>query len=93
MGVTEMGTWRNIIISVAFGHSRTSSVTNMDEMFFYATAFSQDLTSWCVTNIGTQPSLFNLDSALKPGQLPKWGTCPEKSSSMSNKSSKRKKGK
>jgi len=44
-------------------------------MFYNASAFNQDLTSWCVTNISTLPSDFNTGSGLVSSNLPVWGTC------------------
>jgi len=50
-------------------------VTDMDYMFYSASAFNQDLSSWCVTNL-TTPTDF--DSSATDWTLPKpvWGTCP-----------------
>ena len=45
-------------------------------MFNSASSFSQDLSSWCVTNITTEPNFFSVGAgALTP---PDWGngTCP-----------------
>jgi len=53
-----------------------SKVTNMKAMFFEAQLFNQDLTKWCVTNITTEPTDFNKDSALIEANKPIWGTCP-----------------
>ena len=40
------------------------------------TAFNQDLTSWCVTNIAAEPSGFASSSSLTNANKPVWGTCP-----------------
>ncbi|MBT4950399.1 MAG: BspA family leucine-rich repeat surface protein [Pelagibacteraceae bacterium] len=48
----------------------------MKNMFYAATLFNQDLTKWCVTNITTEPTDFNKNSALTAANFPKWGTCP-----------------
>jgi len=53
-----------------------SNVTNMKEMFFGATSFNQDISSWCVTNLPSEPSQFSLDSPLSESNKPIWGTCP-----------------
>jgi hypothetical protein len=45
-------------------------------MFFNAIAFNQDLTSWCVTNISSEPDSFAANSALTEANKPVWGTCP-----------------
>jgi len=51
-------------------------VTNMFSMFASASAFNQNLTGWCVTNITSEPELFAEDSALEEDNKPIWGTCP-----------------
>ena len=50
----------------------------MDSMFYEATNFYQDLSSWCVTNIGTEPTTFAYNSMTgAPAEYyPIWGTCP-----------------
>jgi hypothetical protein len=48
----------------------------MDSMFLAATAFNQDLSGWCVTNIVSEPADFSTGSALTEGNKPVWGTCP-----------------
>jgi hypothetical protein len=45
-------------------------------MFNNASAFNQDLTSWCVTNIAAEPANFGIISALTNANKPVWGTCP-----------------
>ena len=48
----------------------------MSWMFGAAKAFNQDLTKWCVTNIGTEPNYFTSTlSALTEANKPIWGTC------------------
>jgi hypothetical protein len=44
-------------------------------MFTYATSFNQDLSTWCVTNISSEPSDFSFDSPLSESNKPVWGTC------------------
>jgi hypothetical protein len=51
-------------------------VTDMTSMFSNATAFNQDLTSWCVTNLAAEPDNFATYSALTNANKPVWGTCP-----------------
>jgi hypothetical protein len=51
-------------------------VTDMTSMFSNATAFNQDLTSWCVTNIAAEPSGFATSSSSTNANKPVWGTCP-----------------
>jgi surface protein len=53
-----------------------SSVTNMSYMFLNATSFNQNISSWCVTNIVSEPNNFSLNSALIESNQPIWGTCP-----------------
>ena len=45
-------------------------------MFRDASAFNQDLTDWCVTNIATEPTDFAIGSLLTITNKPVWGTCP-----------------
>jgi hypothetical protein len=49
----------------------------MNSMFQSATAFNQDLTKWCVTEISTEPDIFSSGSALTEANKPIWGTCPD----------------
>jgi len=53
-----------------------SSVIDMDYMFFNASAFNQDLSTWCVTNISSESSEFSPNSPLSESNKPIWGTCP-----------------
>jgi len=46
-------------------------------MFREASSFNQDLTKWCVTNITTEPTSFNKNSALTNANKPVWATCPQ----------------
>jgi hypothetical protein len=50
----------------------------MIEMFRNALSFNRDLSGWCVTNIASEPSLFdtNADAWVLPNSRPIWGTCP-----------------
>jgi hypothetical protein len=48
----------------------------MDYMFLEASAFNQDISSWCVTNITSEPTDFSIDSPLIESNKPIWGTCP-----------------
>jgi hypothetical protein len=50
-------------------------VTDMNYMFYGATDFSQNLSTWCVENLSV-PEGFGDGSGLTPAQLPVWGTCP-----------------
>lgn len=53
-----------------------SNVTNMDFMFKNATLFNQDISSWCVEQIPSEPTEFSLNSALQDSFKPNWGaTC------------------
>lgn len=53
------------------------SVTEMWEMLYGASSFNRDLTSWCVSNIGSEPENFSEESALDEEHKPVWGTCPD----------------
>ena len=47
----------------------------MQSMFYLASAFNQDITGWCVTNIVSEPSEFSPNSPLSESNKPVWGTC------------------
>ena len=49
---------------------------DMDYMFFEATSFNQNISSWCVTNIDSEPTRFSTESPLSESNKPVWGTCP-----------------
>jgi hypothetical protein len=53
-----------------------AAIGGFDEMFKNATNFSQDLSGWCVSQIGYTPYNFSVGSSLTAAQLPVWGTCP-----------------
>ena len=53
-----------------------SSVNDMYAMFYQATAFNQDISNWCVTNIVSEPTYFSTSSPLSESNKPVWGTCP-----------------
>jgi hypothetical protein len=44
-------------------------------MFREAIAFNQNISSWCVSNISSEPFNFSLDSPLSISNKPVWGTC------------------
>jgi len=48
----------------------------MRGMFYGASSFNQDISSWCVTNISSEQSEFSKDSPLTESNKPVWGTCP-----------------
>jgi len=48
----------------------------MDQMFYSADVFNQDLTGWCVDGMSSEPTRFSTFSALTSGNKPVWGTCP-----------------
>ena len=56
--------------------SNFAAIGGFDEMFKDATNFSQDLSGWCVSQIGYTPYNFSVGSSLTAAQLPVWGTCP-----------------
>jgi len=48
----------------------------MGYIFYGANSFNQDISSWCVTNIVSEPSEFSAESPLSESNKPIWGTCP-----------------
>jgi len=53
-----------------------SSVTYMSYMFYYASSFNQDISTWCVSNISSEPSQFSTNTPLSESNKPVWDTCP-----------------
>jgi surface protein len=56
-----------------------SNVTGMNGMFYFARAFTgKDISTWCVTNIASRPTLFSFQSLVSTSKSnePRWGTCP-----------------
>jgi surface protein len=56
-----------------------SNVTDMGRMFAFGTpTFNQDLSGWCVEQIPTKPTSFDVgaDAWTLPNSRPIWGTCP-----------------
>ncbi len=47
-----------------------------ESFFVGATSFNQDLSSWCVSKISTQPSDFDFLTHAWTLPKPVWGTCP-----------------
>ena len=47
------------------------------EELYNAASFNQDISNWCVTNIGSEPSDFSFDSPLSESNTPVWGSCPK----------------
>lgn len=52
-----------------------SSVTSMDAMFSEASSFDQNISSWCVSQISTKPSDFDLNAGFDgdSSKQPNWG--------------------
>ena len=49
----------------------------MQQMFYDATSFNQNISSWCVSNISSEPEAFStLDGILTNANKPIWGRCP-----------------
>ena len=48
----------------------------MAYMFYQASAFNQNISNWCVTNIASEPTQFSTESPLIESNKPVWGTCP-----------------
>ena len=53
-----------------------SSAENMDGMFDGCSSFAQDLSTWCVPKIPSEPSNFGRGAPII--KHPVWGTCPKK---------------
>ena len=56
----------------------TSSVTNMVQMFYSAQKFNQNISTWCVEQIGSQPVQFDYNAGFEDDYAlhPNWGnTC------------------
>ena len=51
-------------------------MTNMHFMFFDATAFNQNLSDWCVSNITSEPINFDYQTSSWTEAKPVWGACP-----------------
>jgi hypothetical protein len=51
-------------------------VTDMYYMFAFASSFNQDISNWCVINIGSEPDWFSRFSVISSFNKPIWGTCP-----------------
>jgi len=47
----------------------------MGGMFYTASAFNQDISNWCVSNISYGPYYFSDESSLTEENKPVWGTC------------------
>lgn len=76
-GVTVMtSAFESSNYNAPMGHLNVGAVTNMDMMYKNATNFDQDLTTWCVTNIPSEPTEFSLNAPLTGAHKPVWGTCP-----------------
>jgi hypothetical protein len=45
-------------------------------LMFQNSIFNQNISSWCVIKIGSEPESFSTNSPLIFQNKPKWGTCP-----------------
>jgi plastocyanin len=62
----------NLINGANYGDPRN----RMEGMFRNTSSFNQNLSSWCVTDISSEPQFFALNSALSNANKPLWGYCP-----------------
>jgi hypothetical protein len=53
-----------------------SNVTYAKNLFLLADNFDQDLTEWCVNQLGSEPDFFADNSGLSASNVPLWGKCP-----------------
>lgn len=49
-------------------------VDGLGRMFYHASRFNQNLTSWCVSQFSSEPLGFSADSALISANQPRWNT-------------------
>jgi surface protein len=54
----------------------TENITNMTGMFNGASSFNRDLSGWCVSSIGSEPTNFATGATAWVLPKPVWGTCP-----------------
>lgn len=52
------------------------NITYASLMFYGATAFSVDLSKWCVPKLTSYPNGFDGYTSMTTSMRPKWGTCP-----------------
>jgi len=46
------------------------------EWMFHSSDFNQDISTWCVSNIPSEPTNFSTEAPLTDVNKPVWGTCP-----------------
>ena len=65
------------LVSVPDISEGIKDVTDMGFMFYGATSFNQDLSGWCVTQIPSEPTDFDIGASswTLPASRPIWGTC------------------
>ena len=81
-GVTNMGKmFRAATFSGNMNHWNVSSVTNMDSMFYTASAFNQDIGDWNVSGVKSMKSMFNGASAFNQ-DIGDWNVSSVKSMSF-----------
>src|SRR5690625_2740748 len=81
--VTDMrGMFSNSTFNRDIGNWNVSKVSNtfssnMQEMFYNAKSFNQNLSGWCVSNITSKPDNFDTGATSWELSRPQWGTCPK----------------
>lgn len=76
-GEFQIRKWKDGELIYDSGTMNNIVVNNFYKMWFdHCTNFNQELSSWCVTNITSEPSEFSVNSLLTAENKPVWGTCP-----------------
>ena len=66
----------NKVYNQPMPYAKFSSLASVNELLYGCTAFSQDLTTWCVPLLTVTPRNFAVSTKVTADKYPKWGTCP-----------------